>query len=221
MVRMVAILNENGKRYYRGYKYDERVNNRGVLSRECRGVKDPEARNECVMFCFKEEVLVEMTGCGEYDCDTISRDGREKKRRDNQVRGIMRDLQATLGIPRRWGNYTGLLVFDVDRRKIYVPKRIGGGVYACKKDVRHDRIHKEKPLEFPFIGEGRTFVYGVKRKGWCWPKEGIEEYVLLSGTRMKNVMYYDTISKYCDHRKVCEGMGDKCMRRWGGERRRK
>ena len=211
MVRMVAILNENGKKIFKKYMYDEEVNNRRGLSRACRGRngKDPEAKHECVMFCFKEEVLVEMMRCTKHECKKIINQGRRREKpwmeKNNHVGGIMSDIQATLGIPRRWGKYTGLVVFDVDRRNLYVPMKREGGVYAYKNDEKHNRIHKENPLEFPFIGEGITFVYGVKRKGVCWPKEGINEYVLLSGTRMKNVMYYDTISKYCEHRVVGEG----------------
>lgn len=124
----------------------------------------------------------------------------------------MKTLQSLLGLPKPFGEYTGILTFRVKKDCIYSPRYTHGNlrlsrafkVTSYEKNNNNNTISnipiQIQNLIHPFTGTGRTMVFEINQqinKTKCTNiKNGVKEYVLLGGTKLYGYQYYDSYEKF-------------------------
>lgn len=190
----VSLLTDDGFRFFA-----KKIKNRETIrTREC--ITDN--KMSCPMFTILKR-----------DFDKIIQKSCKKEFSNN----VMPSIQSCFGLPKRWGTYTKIISFEVDKKHLYKPITVNGKIRAYKyKNINRLPINitmnsvKNNPdnknfknisqsLSHPFTGTGQTMVFEVSNRAIkkACAETGVSELVIDGNVKMKNIIIYDSYKKYC------------------------
>ena len=213
-IEVISILNNYGKQ-----KFLELTKNKpkSILSRHCSNIAIDTA---CPMFFIKKT---------DFDDKLKFLSICEKNCYDDT---IMKNIQAMMGLPKRWGKYTGILQYNIKKEDVYKIGYMNGEIkmrrnyknskcnepravknmYDCNS-VKNNKIKKnclkvQQNLQTPFIGIGKTLsLYSKTNKSKTYSENNFSfnEYALIGKTEILKPQFYKSYVDYVnDNRKnIC------------------
>ena len=139
----------------------------------------------CTTFAIKEE-----------DLKNALMNTLDNTSKNSNVKQLMVELGIALGLNRGWGLRTNVILFKIQKNKLYIPTRLtSGNVIGLPLVGNADPIWLPN-FNIPFIGTGRTMTKGTIKK---LKYTDFPEYVIPKGTPFVNarqIALFDYIKEH-------------------------